>query len=347
MLYNFYKYFCVKQTQIHFTTLKMKAVIWTKYGKPEVMRVENVQKPVLKDNEVLIRVHGATVTNGDCELRAFRIPLPLIFWLPLRLILGVWKPKKNVTLGQEFSGEVVELGKSVKEFNVGDKVFGGTGIKFGAYSEFRRHPISYPMTSMPSNMSYEEAATLNTGGINGLHFLRLAEVTSGEKVLINGAGGSIGTYAVQLAKDLGATVTAVDHSSKLEMLSSIGADHVIDYTKEDFTENGEKYDAIVDVAGGISYFKTLRSLKPNGRLFMGNPILRHMFMAPWTSRFTNKKVRWQFAGDNTKDLVHLRELVEAGRLRAVIDKRFSLDEIVEAHKYVETGQKAGNVVISV
>ena len=326
----------------------MKIAAWTKYGPPEVLRLIEIEKPVPKEREILIKVHAATVTNGDCEVRRFNIPLPFIFWLPLRLMTGFFKPKKGKTLGQEFAGEVVEVGEKVGEYKKGDKVFGGTGMGLNAYAEYRIHNAKYPLSIKPSNVSYEEAAAANTGGINALHFLRLAEINKGDTVLVNGAGGSIGTYAVQLAKLMGASeVTAIDSAAKLEMLTAIGADHVIDYTKVDYTTLETKYDVIIDVVGTPHYKRTVRRLKEGGRLFLGNPRGYQLFWAPITSRFSNKRVRWLFAGDNKEDLDYLAQLFDEGKIKSVIDRRFPLEQIVEAHRYVESGQKKGNVVITI
>lgn len=329
----------------------MRAIVTTKYGPPEVLELQEVKTPIPKDDELLIEVHAATVTAGDCEMRRFQ--LTFLFWLPLRLYMGVFKPRVNV-LGQEFSGVVKGIGKDVKNFSVGDSVFGPSDMKFGSYAEYKCISASHPIVKLPSNMSFDEAATIPTGGLNSLHFMRFAKIQPGQKVLIIGAGGSIGTYGLQIAKHKGAEVTAIDSSTKLKMLKSIGADHVIDYEQEDFTKNGIFYDVIFDIVGkGWAAVKT-KSLSQNGLYLVTNPGVRTMLRSVWNSIVRNlpgakhsKRIKNGLAGYKTEDLVTLKELVEEGKLRAVIDKTFNFDETEEAHRYVDTGLKAGNVVISV
>ena len=319
----------------------MKAIVCTRYGPPDVLQLKDVDKPVPKDNEVLIRIHAATVTAGDCEIRSFNIPI--LFWVPLRVIMGLRKEK---ILGQELAGEIVSTGKDAKLFKVGDQVFGTTGVGFGAYAEYVCWPEKR-VAIKPANATYEEAATIPTGGLNALHFLRKGKTQRGQTVLINGSGGSIGTFAVQLAKHFGAEVTCVDSAGKLDMLRSIGADHVIDYTREDFTTRGETYDVIIDVVGKSSFSGSLRSLKRNGRYIMGNPRVPQMLRGLWTSMTSSKKVLFELAGEKTEDLDFLKGLIEAGEIMSVIDRRFPLERTAEAHRYVETGKKTGNVVITV
>lgn len=330
---------------------KMKAILCVKYGPPEVLRLGEVEIPTPKDNEVLIRVHAATVTAGDCEVRAFKIP-PL-FWLPLRLYFGIRKPRRKI-LGQELAGEIVSVGKAVKGFKEGDAIFATTGARLGAYAEYKCQRSTYGMAIKPSNMSYEEAATIPTGGLNALYFLKKGDIQPGEKVLINGAGGSIGTYSVQLAKSLGAEVTAVDRAGKLDMLRSIGADHVVDYTQEDFTKSGEHYDVIFDIVGTLSFPGIVKSLRQNGRYVSAYPTLSLLMQVLWTSlanrllgRRAAKKIRTGMASERAEDFNALKELIEAGKLKAVIDKRYPLEELAEAHRYVEKGDKKGNVIIKV
>jgi len=321
----------------------MQAVVWTNYGPPGVLQLQEVEKPAPRDDEVLIRVHAATVTAGDCEARAFAFP-PL-FWLPLRLYMGATRPRIKV-LGQELAGEVEATGAAVTRFKPGDKVLAATLMRFGAYAEYACLPETY-VVRKPAAMTYEEAATIPTGGVNALHFLRKADVQPGERVLINGAGGSIGTYAVQIAKALGAEVTCVDSAGKLDMLRSLGADHVIDYTREDFTASGETYDAIIDVVGKSPFSRSVRSLRPNGRYVLGILSLAGVARGLWTSITTDKQVVSEPAGYRPEDYAFLSELIEAGEVRAVIDRRFPLEQVPQAHAYVEQGHKAGNVVISV
>jgi NADPH:quinone reductase-like Zn-dependent oxidoreductase len=326
----------------------MKAIVWTKYGSPDVLKLTEVEKPTPKDNEVLIKVHAATVTAGDCEARS--LSFPLFLSLPMRLYVGFTKPKRITILGQELAGEIEAVGKDVKSFTEGDQVFGTLGFSMGAYAEYNCVPEESEdgvLALKPANMTYEAAATVPTGGLEALHFLRKGNVQSGEKVLINGAGGSIGTYGVQLAKYFGAEVTAVDSIEKLDMLRSIGADHVIDYTQEDFTRNGQTYDVIFDVIGMSSFARSIKSLKPNGRYLIANPKPLKMIRGLWTSKTSSKKVIFELAGRKAEDLIFLRELIEAGMIKSIIDRRYPLAQTAEAHRYVETGQKKGNVVITV
>jgi len=324
----------------------MKAVVWTKYGSPNGLQLEEVEKPIPKDNEILVKIHATTVTAGDCEMRTLKLPMGLGFII--RLYNGIRRPKRITILGQEFSGEVDEVGKDVTSFKKGDQVFGSSGFEMATYAEYKCVPEEGEAVAAikPSNMTFEEAATIPVGGFTALHFLRKGNIQSGQKVLINGAGGSIGTVGVQLAKHYGAEVTAVDSAGKLDMLRSIGADHVIDYTQVDFTKSGETYDVIFDVVGKASYSGSIKSLKENGFYLMGNPTISRMIRGLWTSR-GNKKVIGGSATPNSEDLIFLRDLIEDGKIRAVIDRRYPLGEIPNAHRYVETGQKTGNVVITV
>jgi len=322
----------------------MKAIVWTKYGPPGVLQFKELNKPVPKDNEILIKVHAATVTAGDCELRRFDIPIG--FWLFVRIIMGIKKPRIKI-LGQELAGEIESAGKKVKHFKKGDPVFAATEMRLGAYAEYACLPGKCTMAVKPVNMSYEEAATIPTGGLNALHFLRKGEIRSGQRVLILGAGGSIGTYAVQIAKSYGAHITCVDSGNKLEMLLSIGSDQVIDYTKEDFTKNGVIYDLIIDVVGKSSFSRNVRSLSKNGHYILGNPKLKWKFKGLWISLTTGKKIISALASYHQEDLIFLKELVEAGKIKSVIDRKYPLEKTAEAHSYVETGQKMGNVVISI
>lgn len=322
----------------------MKAVVWTKYGSPDWLQLKEVEKPSPKDNEVLVKIYAATVTAGDCELRTLKLPLP--FQLPLRLYVGLTKPKRITILGQELAGEIEAVGRKVTKFKEGDPVFAPTFFRLGAYAEYICLPETYPVLK-PAAMTYEEAATIPTGGINGLHFLRAAHVQPGERILINGAGGSIGTYAVQIAREMGAKVTAVDSTEKLAMLGSIGADHVIDYTQEDFTRSGETYDVIIDVVGKSSFSRSLRALRPNGRYVLGNPRLPGTLRGRWASMTSDKKVIFDMAGYRAEEYAFLKELIEAGKLKSIIDRRYPLEQTAAAHRYVEAGHKKGNVVITI
>lgn len=308
------------------------------------MQLEEIEQPVPKDNEILVRVRATTATSGDCEVRRFKIQ-PL-FWVPLRLYLGITKPRHLVP-GQELAGEIEATGKDVRGFVPGDQIFATTGISFGAYADYKCLAADKAVAIKPPSITYEEAAAIPVGGLNALHFLRLAEISTGQKVLIIGASGSIGTVAVQLAKHYGAEVTGVCSTSNLDMVRSLGADQVIDYTKENLAESGATYDVILDVAGVTPYTDKLNLLKPGGRLLLANPKVSEMVRAIWTSRRTDKTVITSFAGAPPEDLIFLRELIEGGELKAVIDRTYPLEQAVEAHRYVEQGHKMGNVVLSV
>ena len=328
----------------------MKAIIWTRYGPPDVLQLREVEKPTPKDNEVLIKIHATTVTAGDCEMRALNLP-PLLA-LPIRIYAGVIRPTRMTVIGQELAGEIEAVGKDVSLFKVGDQVIAGTGFGYGTYAEYVCFPerpgdMDGVIAIKPANLSYEQAAAIPTGGLEALHFLRKGDIQSGDKLLINGAGGSIGTFAVQLAKHYGAEVTGVDSGPKLDMLRSIGADHVIDYTQEDFAQRDETYDAIFDVVGKRSFARCIRSLKPDGRYLLANPRLSTVLRGLWISARSAKKVLTATAGRAPEDLAFLTELIEAGKITPVIDRRYLLEQVAEAHRYVETGQKQGNLVITV
>ena len=327
----------------------MKAIVWTKYGPEDGLQLREEAKPTPQDNEVLIKVHAATVTAADTEFR--RLKLPLLFSIPLRLYLGFRKPTRITILGTEFAGEIVSAGKDVTRYKPGDQVFGYTGLGMGTYAEYICLPekpsaLGSVLAKKPANMTYEQAAAVPFGGLEALHSLRKANIHSGQMVLIIGAGGSIGTCALQLAKHYGAEVTAVDKAGKLEMLRSIGADHVIDYTQEDFTKGGQTYDVIFDTVGKSSFSGSLKSLKENGTYLNANPGLLGRFRSRWTSKRSSKRVILWTAGYTADNLLALKELIKAGTIRAIIDRRYPLEQIAEAHRNVDTGQKKGNVVIT-
>jgi NADPH:quinone reductase-like Zn-dependent oxidoreductase len=329
----------------------MKAIVWTDYGTPDVLQLQEVEKPAPKEDEVLIRIYATTVTAGDCEQRSLK--LPIWYRLPMQAIVGLKRPTRITVLGMELAGEIEAVGNNVKRFRKGDQVFAATGfIDQGTYAEY----ICLPEESeegagavaiKPANMTYEEAAPVPVGGLEALHFIRQGNIQSGQKVLINGAGGTIGTFAVQLAKYFGADVTGVDSTWKLDMLSSIGADQVIDYTREDFTKNGQVYDFILDVVSKSSFSGSIRSLKKNGRYLIANPGPSQVVRGRWTSMTSSKKVTFGAASPRTEDLIYIKELIEAGKLKSIIDRTYPLEQIPEAHRYVETGQKKGHVVITV
>jgi len=322
----------------------MKAIVWTKYGAPDVLQLKEVEKPTPKENEVLIKVHAATVTTADCELRRMKGSLLLV--IAFRLYAGILRPKRITILDQELAGEIEAVGKNVTKFKKGDQVFAPCLLHLGAYAEYKCLSESYPVMK-PASLTYEEAATIPTGGINGLDFLRAGHVQAGESVLINGAGGSIGTYAVQIAKTVGAEVTCVDSAEKLDMLRSIGADQVIDYQQEDFTKDGKTYDVIIDVVGKSPFSRSIRSLKPNGRYVLGNPSISSRIRARWTRTTLGKKVIIAVARYKAEYYAFLIEQLEAGKIKSIIDRRYPLEQTAEAHRYVDEGHKKGNVVITV
>lgn len=328
----------------------MKAVVWTAYGAPDVLQLGEVERPTPKDSEVLIRIHASTVTAGDCELR--NLEFPVMSFL-MRLYVGLKKPARIRILGQEFAGKIEAVGTAVTRFQEGDEVFGATGFGMGAYAEYLCLPAESKggmggiLAGKPSNMTYDEAAAVPVGGLEALHYLREAEIQSGERVLINGSGGSIGTAAIQLAKYFGADVTGVDHAAKLDVLRSVGADNVIDYAQDDFTTNGLTYDVIFDVVGKTSFARCKESLKENGRYLTANPGWSQMMRGQRSSKRRGKRRVSEMPDRKTEDLVFLKDLIESGKLRTVIDRRYPLEQTAEAHRYVETGQKAGNVIITI
>ncbi len=326
----------------------MKAIVMSRFGPPEVLQLKEVVKPIPKDNEVLIRVHATTAFAGDCELR--NLKLPVEFRLPFWIYISFFRPKP-VILGQELSGEIEAVGKDVRQFKAGDQVFATTSFSLGAYAEYKCMPEAPGMMGgtlaiKPANLTYAEAAAVPVGGLEALHFVRATNIRSGERVLINGAAGSIGTMVIQLAKGRGAEVTAVDSTEKLEMLRSIGADHVIDFTQADFTRGGQAYDVIIDIVGKSSVSRSLRSLGEKGRYFLGNPSMSQRIRARW-SWTGSKQILHGTGSQRPEDLAHLRALIEAGQLRPVIDRTYPLDRMADAHRYVDQGHKKGNVVVTV
>lgn len=322
----------------------MKAITYAKYGSPDVLKVKEIEKPNPKDDEVLIKVQAAEVTKADCEMRSFHFQVKW-FWLLLRIVLGLWKPKRQV-LGGYFAGEVEAFGKDVARFRKGDQVFGSTQLRLGAHGEYICLPARYTIVPKPHNVSFEKAAAVIMGGLNALHFMRRANIQRGEKVLVNGAGGSIGIYAVQIAKGMGAEVTAVDSSHKEQLLRRIGADHFIDYAREDFRKGDHRYDVIFSVVATDTYTQCIQALNPKGRYVMANPRLVDMLRAVLTSRLTDKTVIVALAGEKQEELLELKQMIEAKRIQPVVDRIYSMEQAAEAHRRVETEQRTGSVVIS-
>jgi len=321
----------------------MRAIVCTKYGPPEVLKLKEVNKPRPKNNDALIKVYASTVTTGDCRIRSFTFAK--WFWLPGRIMFGFTKPRKEIP-GWELSGEIESTGKNVKLFKKGDKVFGyNKGVSFGGTNaEYKCLSKDRLVKLDLAKISYEEAAVIPIGGLTALHFLRKADTRSGQKVLIYGASGSVGTYAVQLAKYFGAEVTGVCSSKNFELVKSLGADNLIDYTKEDFTNQDQTYDIIFDTVSKTSFSHCKTSLKNKGiYLTVDWPL----FQTIWTSLTSDKKIIMGMAPDKIEDLIYLKELVEMKKLKPVIDKSYPLEQAVEAYRYVDEGHKRGNVVITI
>jgi NADPH:quinone reductase-like Zn-dependent oxidoreductase len=321
----------------------MKAIAAGQYGPPEVLKLIEVEKPVPKDHEILVKVRATTVNVGDCRMRGFTVP-PM-FWLPGRIALGFRKPRQPI-FGMELAGDVEAVGSKVTRFKVGDPVIASTfKDNYGAHAEYKCLPDDGTVMPKPKDMTYEEAAALTIGANTALHFLRQGRIQAGHKVLIIGASGSVGTYAVQLAKSFGAEVTGVCSSDNIELVQSLGADKVIDYKREDFTKNGVIYDIIFDAAGKTNLPQCAGSLKSRGAyLHTGMVGSEHKVL--WYSLTTDQQVVGGTAVPNQANLAYLLELAAAGRLRAVIDRCYPLEQTAQAHRYVEQGRKRGNVVIT-
>ncbi|MFW9829386.1 MAG: NAD(P)-dependent alcohol dehydrogenase [Candidatus Thorarchaeota archaeon] len=327
----------------------MKAIVCTKYGPPEVLRLKEVEKPIPKDNEVLVKIHTTTVTMGDCEMRSLKFSGVLKYIM--RFAVGFRGPRKKTSiLGQELAGEIEAVGDDVTLFREGDPVFGTPGFRFGTYAEYTCVPENGAMIIKPDNIPYEEAAAVPIGGLETVHYLKKANIQKGQTILIRGASGSIGTIAIQLAKYYGAYVTGVGNSNSLEVMKAIGADEVIDYTKEDFTKNGKTYDFIFDIVGKSSFSKFQNSLKKNGTYLLANPEMR---LINREKRNVKRRGFKYIAGnmDDTKEMIEqlrfLKGLIEVGKIKVIIDRRYQLEQMAEAHSYVEQGEKTGNVVINI
>jgi len=321
----------------------MKAMVYERYGGPDVLHLKEVAKPTPKDDEVLIKIHATTVTSGDWRARSLNVPAG--FGLVSRLFFGVLRPRQPI-LGTELAGVVEAIGRTVRKFKVGDEVFAFAGARMGCHAEYRCMPEDGAVALKPANLTYDEAAALSFGGTTALDFFRRAKLRSGEKVLVNGASGGVGTAAVQLARHYGADVTGVCGTANVALVRSLGADHVIDYTREDFTKNGEAYDVIVDTAGTAPFSRSKGSLTERGRLLLVLGGLSDLLKVPWVSMTSGKKVVAGPAAERAEDLFFLAELAEAGELKPVIDRRYPFERISEAHAYVDTGHKKGNVIIT-
>ena len=322
----------------------MKAITYDRYGPPEVLRIADVPKPVPGEGQVLIRVRAAEVTKSDCEFRSFRFAVSW-FWLPLRIAAGVFRPRRKI-LGFYFAGEVVELGPGVSRFAVGDEVFGAAGLGMGAYGEYMAVAATNTIVPKPANMSFGEAAAVPLGGLNALHFLRLAAVEPGESVLINGAGGSIGLHAVQIAKAMGAEVTAVDKPLKEPLIRRMGADHFIDYTTRNFADEDRRYDVLFDMVPASSFSACMRALHDDGRYLTGNPRFRVMMRCLWASKVSGRKAYFAFARETEEELLCLKEMIEAGKVFSIVDEVLPMERIVEAHHRVQDETRLGSLVIS-
>ena len=322
----------------------MKAIVATKYGSPEVLELREVDKPAPKDNEVLVRVFATTVTAGDSRARGFNVPRSL--WLPARLTLGLRKPKKAIP-GMVLTGEIEAVGKEVKRFKKGDQVYAYDITRLSTYAEYACVPEDAALAFKPSPLNYEEAAAIPFGAVTALHFLRKGGIKSGQRVLIYGASGSVGTAAVQLAKALGAHVTGVCSAKNVELVRSLGADRVIDYTNEDFTQRGETYDIIFDTVGKTSFSGVLKSLKDGGSYLQASTGPIQMAQMAWAAKRSGMTFVSGTATPTKETLADVNELVEAGKIKPVIDRCYPLEHIVEAHRYVDQGHKQGNVVVTV
>lgn len=323
----------------------MKVITYERYGPPERLRLAEVSTPVPGDDEVLVRVRAAEATKADCEMRSFRFSVRW-FWLPLRLALGVRRPRRRV-LGSYFAGEVARVGKDVTAFTAGDQVFGTSGLRLGAYGEFLTVPARATMVEKPRNMSVTDAAAVPMGGLNALHFMRLAAIQPGDQVLILAAGGSIGAHAVQIAKAMGAEVTGVDSGTKADLLRRLGADHVVDYRTEDALAVTGRYDVVFDMVPGTSLTAAIRALRPGGRYLNGNPRLSILIRAPFVRRFTSKSATCAFARETKDELLAVKAMVEKGAIASIVDRVLPMAEAAEAHRLVESEARRGAIVLAI
>lgn len=323
----------------------MRAIVYESYGGPEVLKLREIPKPSPHNREILIRVRAVEVTKSDCEMRSFRFAVRW-FWLPMRIAMGITRPRRSV-LGFYFSGEVVEVGAQVRDFSVGDRVFGSSNFRLGAYAQYLRVPASFAIIEKPANMSFIEAAAVPLGGWNALHFMNLARLKPGDEVLINGAGGSIGTHAIQIARDRGAKVTAVDRAHKETALRAFGAQDFIDFEAEDFTRRQQRWDVIFDMVPGSPYGRCMEVLKPGGRYLAGNPTLTTMLRSALTNRFSDRRAYFTFAPETRESLAKLKDLIESNRIGSIVDAVYPLEQAAAAHARVESEARLGAVVLEI
>jgi NADPH:quinone reductase-like Zn-dependent oxidoreductase len=323
----------------------MKAITYERYGPPEVLHLADLDTPVPGADEILVRVNAAEATKADCEMRSFRFSVRW-FWLPLRLALGVRRPRRQV-LGSYFAGEVAGVGRDVTAFTVGDQVFGTSGLRLGAYGEYVAVPARATIVEKPRNMSFTDAAAVPMGGLNALHFMRLARIQPGDHVLILAAGGSIGAHAVQIAKAMGAEVTGVDSGTKADFLRRLGADHVVDYRTEDALATAGRYDVVFDMVPGSSFAAAIRALRPGGRYLNGNPRLAVLICAPFVRRFTSKTATCAFARETSDELLAVKAMIEAGAIASIVDRVLPMTDAAEAHRLVESEARRGAIVLAI
>lgn len=321
----------------------MRAIVYDKYGPPNVLRIEERPKPKPVAGELLVRVRAAEVTKTDCELRGFSFAVAW-FWLPLRLVMGVFRPRKHI-LGMYFAGQVEAVGEQVTRFAPGDSVFGSSQMRLGAYAEYVCVPEKYTLTTIPQGASFEQAAAIPLGGLNAIHFMRLAHIQPGDRVLVVGAGGSIGSFALQIAKSMGAHVTVVDAPHKEAGLRRLGADEFIDYTKSAFWQQSEKYDVILNMVAKTPFTRALQALKPEGRYLLGNPTFGNMLLTLWTNLTSSKKASFAMAAETLEELSTLKGWTEEGKIQSCIDRVYSPEQVAQAHERVEREERVGCVVL--
>lgn len=321
----------------------MKAIVYEEYGPPDVLQFKAVEKPIPKDNEVLIRVYATTVTSADSRLRSLRVPTG--FGLPTRLAFGLSKPRIPI-LGSELAGKIEAVGKNVSRFQIGDAVFASAGFKRGTYAEYTCLFEDGVIATKPTNLTFKQAAAVPFGALTALKFLKAGNIQRGQNVLVNGASGAVGTYAIQLAKYFGANVTGVCSVANIALVKSLGADQVIDYGKADFTQNSEAYDLIFDTVGNIALSRAISALRQRGRLLLAVAGIWQMAQGRWIGMTSSKKAVSEPGGTKTEDLIFVKRLIEAGTIKPVIDRCYALEQIPDAHRYVDKGHKKGNVVIT-